>query len=60
MELGDRGITANTVSPGSTQTEMVANSGDDKLLHKNRRYSGMFTITELRLRLLKIGVIINW
>ncbi|MBD6620889.1 SDR family oxidoreductase [Komarekiella sp. 'clone 1'] len=29
MELGDRGITVNTVSPGPTETEMFANSGDD-------------------------------
>lgn len=29
MELGDRGITVNTVSPGPTETEMYANSGDD-------------------------------
>jgi len=29
MELGDRGITVNTVSPGPTATEMFANSGDD-------------------------------
>jgi len=29
MELGDRGITVNTVSPGPTETEMGAQSGDD-------------------------------
>lgn len=29
IELGDRGITVNTVSPGPTETEMYANSGDD-------------------------------
>ena len=29
MELGDRGITVNTVSPGPTETEMFASSGDD-------------------------------
>jgi 3-oxoacyl-[acyl-carrier protein] reductase len=29
MELGDRGITVNTVSPGPTETEMFAHSGDD-------------------------------
>lgn len=29
MELGDRNITVNTVSPGPTETEMYANSGDD-------------------------------
>ncbi|MBD3887045.1 SDR family oxidoreductase [Phormidium tenue FACHB-886] len=29
MEVGDRGITVNTVSPGPTETEMFANSGDD-------------------------------
>lgn len=29
MEVGDRGITVNTVSPGPTETEMYANSGDD-------------------------------
>lgn len=29
MELGDRSITVNTVSPGPTETEMFANSGDD-------------------------------
>ncbi|RCJ34092.1 hypothetical protein A6770_17325 [Nostoc minutum NIES-26] len=29
MELGDRGISVNTVSPGPTKTEMYANSGDD-------------------------------
>lgn len=29
MELGDRGITVNTVSPGPTETEMYAQSGDD-------------------------------
>ena len=29
MELGDRGITVNTVSPGPTETDMYANSGDD-------------------------------
>ncbi|MDZ8107085.1 MAG: SDR family oxidoreductase [Nostoc sp. DedQUE12a] len=29
MELGERGITVNTVSPGPTQTEMFENSGDD-------------------------------
>ena len=29
MELGDRGITVNTVSPGPTQTDMFASSGDD-------------------------------
>lgn len=29
MELGDRGITVNTVSPGPTETEMFSNSGDD-------------------------------
>lgn len=29
MELGDRNITVNTVSPGPTETEMYASSGDD-------------------------------
>jgi 3-oxoacyl-[acyl-carrier protein] reductase len=29
MEVGDRGITVNTVSPGPTETDMFANSGDD-------------------------------
>jgi 3-oxoacyl-[acyl-carrier protein] reductase len=29
MEVGERGITVNTVSPGPTETEMFANSGDD-------------------------------
>jgi 3-oxoacyl-[acyl-carrier protein] reductase len=29
IELGDRGITVNTVSPGPTETEMFNNSGDD-------------------------------
>lgn len=29
IELGDRNITVNTVSPGPTETEMYANSGDD-------------------------------
>ena len=29
MELGERGITVNTVSPGPTETEMYAQSGDD-------------------------------
>jgi len=29
MELGDRNITVNTVSPGPTQTDMFASSGDD-------------------------------
>lgn len=29
MELGDRGITVNAVSPGPTETEMYAQSGDD-------------------------------
>lgn len=29
MELGERGITVNTVSPGPTETEMFASSGDD-------------------------------
>ena len=29
MELGDRGITVNTVSPGPTETEMFSHSGDD-------------------------------
>lgn len=29
MELGDRGITVNTVSPGPTETDMFVNSGDD-------------------------------
>ncbi|MEO0405882.1 MAG: SDR family oxidoreductase [Cyanobacteria bacterium P01_A01_bin.135] len=29
MELGDRGITVNTVSPGPTETELYAESGDD-------------------------------
>jgi 3-oxoacyl-[acyl-carrier protein] reductase len=29
MELGNRGITVNTVSPGPTQTDMFASSGDD-------------------------------
>ena len=29
MELGDRNITVNTVSPGPTETEMFINSGDD-------------------------------
>ncbi|KST61892.1 SDR family oxidoreductase [Mastigocoleus testarum] len=29
MELGDRNITVNVVSPGPTETEMYANSGDD-------------------------------
>ena len=29
MELGDRGITVNTVSPGPTETDMFASSGDD-------------------------------
>lgn len=29
MELGDRHITVNTVSPGPTETEMYASSGDD-------------------------------
>lgn len=29
MELGDRYITVNTVSPGPTETEMFTNSGDD-------------------------------
>ncbi|MBI4784079.1 MAG: SDR family oxidoreductase [Oscillatoriophycideae cyanobacterium NC_groundwater_1537_Pr4_S-0.65um_50_18] len=29
MEVGDRSITVNTVSPGPTETEMFANSGDD-------------------------------
>lgn len=29
MEVGDRGITVNTVSPGPTDTEMFGSSGDD-------------------------------
>lgn len=29
MELGNRGITVNTVSPGPTETEMYASSGED-------------------------------
>jgi 3-oxoacyl-[acyl-carrier protein] reductase len=29
MELGERGITVNTVSPGPTETEMFSHSGDD-------------------------------
>lgn len=29
MEVGERGITVNTVSPGPTETEMFAHSGDD-------------------------------
>ena len=29
MELGERNITVNTVSPGPTETEMYVNSGDD-------------------------------
>lgn len=29
MELGERNITVNTVSPGPTETEMFVNSGDD-------------------------------
>ncbi|MEC4812372.1 MAG: glucose 1-dehydrogenase [Scytonema sp. PMC 1069.18] len=29
MEVGDRGITVNTVSPGPTETDMYASSGDD-------------------------------
>ncbi|GJD15275.1 hypothetical protein RIVM261_002310 [Rivularia sp. IAM M-261] len=29
MELGERNITVNTVSPGLTETEMFMNSGDD-------------------------------
>ena len=29
MELGERGITVNTVAPGPTETEMYVNSGDD-------------------------------
>lgn len=29
MEVGDRGITVNTVSPGPTETDMYAQSGDD-------------------------------
>jgi 3-oxoacyl-[acyl-carrier protein] reductase len=29
MELGERGVTVNTVSPGPTETEMYAHSGDD-------------------------------
>ncbi|MBD2774281.1 glucose 1-dehydrogenase [Iningainema tapete] len=29
MEVGDRGITVNTVSPGPTETDMYAHSGDD-------------------------------
>ncbi|MBD1848027.1 SDR family oxidoreductase [Cyanobacteria bacterium FACHB-63] len=29
IELGDHGITVNTVSPGPTETEMFANSDDD-------------------------------
>ena len=29
LELGERGITVNTVAPGPTETEMYVNSGDD-------------------------------
>lgn len=29
MEVGDRGITVNTVSPEPTETDMYAQSGDD-------------------------------
>ncbi|MBM0745203.1 SDR family NAD(P)-dependent oxidoreductase (plasmid) [Phormidium sp. CLA17] len=29
MEVGDRSITVNTVSPGPIDTEMFGNSGDD-------------------------------
>ena len=29
LELGERGITVNTVAPGATETEMYVNSGDD-------------------------------
>jgi 3-oxoacyl-[acyl-carrier protein] reductase len=29
VEVGDRGITANTVTPGPTDTEMFGSSGDD-------------------------------
>ena len=29
LELGERGITVNTIAPGPTETEMYVNSGDD-------------------------------